>query len=60
MDIKMTADDLLKFYGKYYSDGVTFKEIFGEKYDFQSLVERFSFNEIVMRIQEWRGTHRIK
>jgi len=60
MDIKMTADDLLKFYGKYYSDGVTFKEIFGEKCDFQSLVERFSFNEIVMRIQEWRGTHRIK
>lgn len=60
MDIKMTADDLLKIYGKYYSDGVTFKEIFGEKYDFTSLTERFTLKEIVMRIQEWRNAHEVK
>ena len=60
MNIKMTADDLLKFYGRYYSDGVTFKEIFGEKYDFRSLTERISLKEIVMQIQEWKNAHEVK
>lgn len=60
MDIKMTADELLEFYGEYFSDGITFKAIFGEEYDFKSLTEQFSSKEIAMRIQDWKDAHQTK
>lgn len=57
MEIKMTADELLEFYKEYYRDGVTFEKIFGKEYDFKSLVQRYSPQEIVMRIQNWRDAN---
>lgn len=52
--MEMTADELIEFYQRHYSDGITFKEIFGEEYDFNSLIRRFSTREIIMQIQEWK------
>lgn len=57
MEIKMTADELLEFYKEYYGDGVTFQKIFGREYDFKSLVEQYSTQEIVMRIQNWKDAN---
>lgn len=51
----MTADELVMFYHEHYHDGVTFQAIFGEKTDFASLTAKYSVQEIVKRIQDWKN-----
>ncbi len=55
----MTADELLEFYGRYYEDGVTFREIFGDDSDFLVLADRFGPKGIAERIRSWKGTREL-
>lgn len=55
---EMTAEELLEFYGEHYGQDAVFREIFGEEYDFDTLMRRFGSREIVERISVWKGDGR--